>query len=62
MGESRSLELTLESKTDSIDAVELIGQVLARQSGHDEDAVDHLGMAVRIHGQRSHAWEWLQPE
>lgn len=47
MAESRSLELTLESKTDSVDAVELIVQGMARQAGHEEDAVDHLGMAVR---------------
>ena len=47
MSENRSLELTLESKVDSVDAVELIVQGLAREAGHDEDAIDHLGMAVR---------------
>lgn len=47
MSENRSLQLKLESKVDSVDAVELIVQGLAREAGHDEDAIDHLGMAVR---------------
>ena len=47
MAESRKLELTLESKVDSVDAVELIVQALAQRVGHEEDAIDHLGMAVR---------------
>lgn len=47
MAESRSLELKLESKVDSVDAAEIIVQGLAREAGYQEDEVDHLGMAVR---------------
>ncbi len=47
MPETRSLELTLESTIDSVDAVELIVQGLAREAGYDDHAIDHLGMAVR---------------
>lgn len=47
MAESRSLELKLESKVDSVDAAEIIVQGLAREAGYAEDEIDHLGMAVR---------------
>ena len=47
MSESRSIELTLESKIDSVDAAELIVQGLAREMGLSPDEIDHLGMAVR---------------
>ena len=47
MSESRSIELRLESKIDSVDAVELIVQGLAREAGFDAAEIDHLGMAVR---------------
>ena len=47
MPESRSIELKLESKIDSVDAVELIVQGLAREAGFGPDDIDHLGMAVR---------------
>lgn len=47
MSENRSLRIKLESTVDSVDAVELIVQALAREAGHDDGAVDHLGMAVR---------------
>ena len=43
----RSIELTLESKIDSVDAAELIVQGLAREAGFSADDIDHLGMAVR---------------
>ena len=39
--------MTLESKIDSVDAVELIVQGLAREAGHADDAIDHFAMAVR---------------
>jgi serine/threonine-protein kinase RsbW len=47
MSESRSIELRLESKIDSVDAAELIVQGLAREAGFGPDDIDHLGMAVR---------------
>lgn len=47
MPESRSIELKLESKIDSVDAAELIVQGLAREAGFSSDDIDHLGMAVR---------------
>ena len=47
MSESRSIELRLESKIDSVDAAELIVQGLAREAGFSSDELDHLGMAVR---------------
>ncbi|MEZ5362854.1 MAG: ATP-binding protein [Bryobacterales bacterium] len=47
MPESRSIELKLESKIDSVDAAELIVQGLAREAGFSTDDIDHLGMAVR---------------
>lgn len=47
MIESRSLALRLESKLDSIDAVELMIQGLARDAGHDPDDIGSLGLAVR---------------
>ncbi len=47
MSESRSIELRLESKIDSVDAAELIVQGLARDAGYEPEEIDHLGMAVR---------------
>ena len=44
---SRSVELRLESKIDSVDAAELIVTGLAREAGHDEDKIGQLGLAVR---------------
>ena len=47
MSESRSLELRLESKIDSVDAAELIVMGLAREAGYAEDKIGQLGLAVR---------------
>jgi serine/threonine-protein kinase RsbW len=47
MSENRTLQLKLESKTDSVDAAEIIVQSLAREAGYSEDEIDHIGMAVR---------------
>ena len=47
MSEIRTIELTLESKIDSVDAAELIVQGLAREAGFPPDEIDHLGMATR---------------
>ncbi|MBI1357438.1 MAG: ATP-binding protein [Acidobacteria bacterium] len=66
MADPRSLELKLESKVDSVDAAELIVQGLAREAGHPEDEIDHLGMAVResmvnavTHGNGYSAEKWV---
>ena len=47
MSETRSLDLKLESKIDSVDAAELIVGGLARGAGYSDEEIDHLGMAVR---------------
>ena len=47
MSESRSLELRLESKIDSVAAAELIVTGLAREAGFDEEKIGQLGLAVR---------------
>lgn len=47
MSVSRSLQLRLESKIDSVDAAELIALGVGREIGLQGERLDHLGMAVR---------------
>jgi anti-sigma B factor antagonist len=47
MADGRELHLTLESKLESVDAVELIVQQLAEDSGFGQEQIEHLGLAVR---------------
>lgn len=47
MSVSRSLQLRLESKIDSVDAIELIALGVGREIGLEEERLDRLGMAVR---------------
>jgi len=47
MSVSRSLQLRLESKIDSVDAGELIALGVGREVGLEGERLDRLGMAVR---------------
>jgi serine/threonine-protein kinase RsbW len=58
-GESRTVEMVLDSTLDSVDKAERAALDLARESGFDEEDLDRIGMSVRecvvnavVHGNR----------
>lgn len=46
-GESRAVELVLDSALESVDAAEHAALALARESGFGEEDLDRIGMSVR---------------